>query len=52
MEKVWDNCTVQTSQDNDEQLWLNNSLETGVERKRLSIVGSSTVEPVKKQKKL
>jgi len=52
MEKVWDNCTVQTSQDDDEQLWLNNSLETGVVRKRVSTVGSSTVEPVKnKQKK-
>lgn len=49
---MWDNCTVQTSQDDDEQLWLNNSLETGVVRKRVSTVGSSTVEPVKnKQKK-
>lgn len=43
---------MQASQGDDEQLWLNNSLERGVERKRVSIVGSSAVEPVKKQKKL
>ena len=48
---MWDNCTVQTSQDDDEQLWLNNSLETGVVRKRVSTVGSGTVEPVKNKNK-